>query len=444
MFHFCAHCEYKSHHKWLVRRHMNTKHKNDNHFEINPAQNQYHGPYYRAPTTISVGSDGGLAQTTGTVPHSSQHAYDVQAPTHQYEYGVQAATPHQLASNPQKYEYAEEVRTPRKVYDEDMDANEESDNEDEDDGEKDSDVTDILVDISRTFHYLQHLRKQYRDSLYQLEEFKGKELETFLEMYSEVKANIIEEQDGLEGTVFKAQCGKGADDVELEGETDEETVSDDDDDDDDDDVDMEDDDDTDEETVDSEQEETEDINDLQPEDIDVKYDKIKEDESSKEPFFNFVFEAENFLDSESKEKLVKYLVHDKKNLKLNNWCEQDESDVPQNADEVIEDIEHVLKMWNKKEEECFKRCSKKKILSVCNIAQSWMDATSLQKMKNINPSKYRFLKNMLKPHEKSLEKLANSKVSIHEKRKILQKPQVGEGILDSAANLVIPLIKQIF
>jgi hypothetical protein len=49
-------------------------------------------------------------------------------------------------------------------------------------------------------------------------------------------------------------------------------------------------------------------------------------------------------------------------------------------------------MWNKKEEECFKRCSKKKILSVCNVAQSWMDATSLQKMKNINPSKYRFLK----------------------------------------------------
>jgi hypothetical protein len=38
------------------------------------------------------------------------------------------------------------------VYDEDMDANEESDNEDEDDGEKDPDVNDILVDISRTFH----------------------------------------------------------------------------------------------------------------------------------------------------------------------------------------------------------------------------------------------------------------------------------------------------
>jgi hypothetical protein len=152
-------------------------------------------------------------------------------------------------------------------------------------------------------------------------------------MYSEVKANIIEEQDGLDGTVFKTQCGKGVDDVELEDKTDEETDGDDDDDDDEegDDVDMEDDDDIDEDTVDSEQEEVEDINDLQPEDIDVKYDKVKEDESSREPFFNFVFEAENFLDSESKEKLEKYLVHDKKNLKLNNWCEQDESEVQENV-----------------------------------------------------------------------------------------------------------------
>jgi hypothetical protein len=46
-----------------------------------------------------------------------------------------------------------------------------------------------------------------------------------------------------------------------------------------------------------------------------------------------------------------------------------------------------------------------------------MDAASLQKMKKINPSKYRFLKHMLKPHKKSLEKLVNPNVSIHEKGK---------------------------
>ena len=77
------------------------------------------------------------------------------------------------------------------------------------------------------------------------------------------------------------------------------------------------------------------------------------------------------------------------------------------------------------------------------MAHNWMDAASLQKMKKINPSKYRFLKHMLKPHQKSLEKLVNPEVSIHEKRKTLQKPQVGEGILQTAAHLVIPLLNQL-
>ena len=49
---------------------------------------------------------------------------------------------------------------------------------------------------------------------------------------------------------------------------------------------------------------------------------------------------------------------------------------------------------------------------------------------------------MLKPHKKSFEKLVNPKVSIHEKRKILQKPQVGEGILQTATHLVLPLLRQ--
>ena len=76
------------------------------------------------------------------------------------------------------------------------------------------------------------------------------------------------------------------------------------------------------------------------------------------------------------------------------------------------------------------------------MAYNWMDATSLQKMKKINPSKYRFLKKMLRPHMKSLEKLVKPGVSIHEKRKTLQKPQVGEGILQTATHLVLPLLRK--
>ena len=42
-----------------------------------------------------------------------------------------------------------------------MNTDQKSDSSDEDEEDKDPDVNDVLVDISRTFHYLQHLRKQY-------------------------------------------------------------------------------------------------------------------------------------------------------------------------------------------------------------------------------------------------------------------------------------------
>ena len=79
---------------------------------------------------------------------------------------------------------------------------------------------------------------------------------------------------------------------------------------------------------------------------------------------------------------------------------------------------------------------------MCNVAYNWMDAASLKKMKKLNPSKYRFLKNMLAPHKKSLKKLVDANVSIHEKRKTLQKAQVGDGILQTASHLMLPLLAQ--
>ena len=246
------------------------------------------------------------------------------------------------------------------VEDEDMDA----DNEDEDDTDEDDEeeqlpaVFDVLLDISKTFNYLKDLRKQYRDLLPQLKEMKQDHLGCFLLVYSHVKTNIIEEQDGLEGTVFKKQHGKGV--TESEGEIYEETDNEDNSGND---ADTEDDSDT-------EEEETEENDDESDDNMDVKFDSIQKDESNKEPFFNFVFEAEHFLDAKSKETLEEYLARDKKNRKLDDGCDQDETDNPKNAQEVVEDIEEVISMWNEKEEDCFKQCSKRKIQSVCNMAHN--------------------------------------------------------------------------
>jgi hypothetical protein len=117
---------------------MNAKHKNKNHFEMSQAQNQYHGPYSRAPTTISVAHDGGRAATTDSVPPLKmgvQYGKGVQAATshlhvsnphthvHPYlnnanqdGFGVQSIPPTWLmAQQPHNYEYGEEVRAPTKV-----------------------------------------------------------------------------------------------------------------------------------------------------------------------------------------------------------------------------------------------------------------------------------------------------------------------------------------
>ena len=164
-----------------------------------------------------------------------------------------------------------------------MDTEEESDIEDEDEEDKDTDVYDVLVDISRTFNYLQELRKQYRDLLPQVKKMEKEDLDSFLQAYSLLKTNIIEEQDGLEGTVFKKQHGKGV--TESEGETDEETDDEDNDANSEDDNDAEDDNDTEEETVDSEEEETEENDDDDDDNMDVKFDAIQENDPNKEPFF---------------------------------------------------------------------------------------------------------------------------------------------------------------
>jgi hypothetical protein len=490
--HSCKYCSYQSDRLYNLKVHQRNKHGNhlksaqpaaasNPHPYIHPylnnasqqpypqrtpemvANNTYYAKETRAPTKISVGPNGPRAPTTISVPPQiggvqegsgigdqfhrplqnifggARQDANNRAPTTYREPGPVVRAPTTISIPPvgERVQHGDGIQIDDEddMDDEDMDTD--SDSGDEYEEDKDPDVYDVLVDIISTFHYLQDLRKQYRDLLPQLKEMKKDEMDSFLEVYSLLKTIIIEEQDGLEGSVSKKQYGKGV--TESEGETDEETV-DDGDDADTEDGDTDDGDDTEEETVDSEEEETEDE---QAEDVDVKFDDIEEDESNKEPFFNFVFEAENFMDVKSKETLENYLARDKKNLKLADGCDQDETDLPQNVSEVIEDIEHVFTMWNEKEEECFKQCSKRKVHSVCNVAHMLMDGTSLQKMKKINPSKYRFIKRMLKPHKKSFEKLVDANVSIHEKRKTLQKPQVGEGILQTATHLMIPLLNQI-
>ena len=49
----------------------------------------------------------------------------------------------------------------------------------------------------------------------------------------------------------------------------------------------------------------------------------------------------------------------------------------------------------------------------------------------MNPEKIKFIRQLILPYYKTVRKIGNPKVSIHEKRKLLQKAQVGEGVLES-------------
>ena len=142
-------------------------------------------------------------------------------------------------------------------------------------------------------------------------------MDLFLYKYAELKIDVTDEQDGLEGR--KAQTGSGIDDDE---DTDEEAV------------DEDDEGDTDEEAVD---EDTEEAAEDEPNDKGKSSCK----DCLKERFFDFIFEAEEFISSDSHKKRLHYekIFRDD----ITEAIEKDESNKPEDVDEMIEDVEHLCK-----------------------------------------------------------------------------------------------------
>ena len=116
-------------------------------------------------------------------------------------------------------------------------------------------------------------------------------------------------------------------------------------------------------------------------------------------------------------------------------------DVPQDVNEVIDDLHECSDDFEEHGENCFKSCSKRKIVSIMSLANMLMDPKNKQKLKQFNAREYRSSQKKLGSHGKLISKLANPKVTIHEKRKTLQKAQVGEGLLNLAQTLFIPLVE---
>ena len=230
--------------------------------------------------------------------------------------------------------------------------------------------------------------------------------------------------------------GKGIDDSESEGETDEESV-----DDDADNADTEDDSDTDEEAVDdSDTEEALDSdNESEDEEKEESNSKdVNESNNGKEDdddFWDFIFEARGFI--ENKTMLEKYVTWAKTTMAVFNDYEKDQGDKAKNSKQMFKDLDTVLERYEEHGVGCFEQVSNRKIHSLCRIVEMFADTEAIIKKANLNEYK-KFLK-MMGPKLKSYRKLVDPNISIHKKRSELKKAQVGTGILDAAVNLLIPV-----
>ena len=160
----------------------------------------------------------------------------------------------------------------------------------------------------------------------------------------------------------------------------------------------------------------------------------------KERFFDFIFEAEEFMTPDSHKKRLHYekIFRDG----ITETIEKDESNKAENVDEMIEDVEHLHNEFDEDGNICFKYCSKRKINSISDMVDALLDNELGDDLKKSNPRKFKYIKELLKPYRRSIRKLRDPAVDIHEKRKVLQKPMVGEGLLDSVESVVIPMLKK--
>ena len=132
-------------------------------------------------------------------------------------------------------------------------------------------------------------------------------------------------------------------------------------------------------------------------------------------------------------------------MKKNDDSDDEEVELNTKSDIIQRDIRNVEEVCDKfKEEggEYFKDCSKSKLQSVCEMSEAMDDKVVRNSLKRKYPNKYAHLnKTIRKLSKDSVRKLTDSQVTIHNKRKTLQKSQVGEGILTILKNLVVPDLK---
>ena len=265
--------------------------------------------------------------------------------------------------------------------DTESDAEDENERDTEDESESDTedqDLLEIINDIKATFNYSLQLRKKFREKIEDMEEYEQEEWKKILKSYAKLEASVKDEIEGLDSV------DKGEEEEEDKEEGDDEE---------------------------DEGEEGE--------------DEGKDDQTEKEDFWDFIKEFKHVLNGKDLKMVEKYFDKEAEKTEESKNVEDDEG--IEDGKMVIEKVDELNDDFDKHGSDCFKHCSKEKIHCLATAVNSLLRSGSTV----MNRQKAKFIRELMKPYHETVRKIANPKVSTHEKRKLLQKAQVGEGVLNS-------------
>ena len=151
----------------------------------------------------------------------------------------------------------------------------------------------------------------------------------------------------------------------------------------------------------------------------------EEENSTKEDFWDFIKEFKHALNEEDLKRVETYFDKEAEKTEESKIVEDDEG--IEDGKMVIEKVDELKDDFNELGSDCFNHCSEEKIHCLATAVNSMLRSGSTV----MNRQKAKFIRELMMPYHETVRKIGNPKVSTHEKRKLLQKAQVGEGVLES-------------
>ena len=151
----------------------------------------------------------------------------------------------------------------------------------------------------------------------------------------------------------------------------------------------------------------------------------EEEDSTKEDFWDFIKEFKHALNEKDLKRVETYFDKEAEKTEESKIVEDDEG--IEDGKMVIEKVDELKDDFNELGSDCFNHCSEEKIHCLAGAVNSMLRSGSTL----MNRQKAKFIRELMLPYHETVRKIGNPNVSTHEKRKLLQKAQVGEGVLES-------------